>query len=80
MTSLPVKKHLLGLKRIKNREESRLSYLRLDKNENIIGFDKDIIEVFKNQITSDFLTAYPEVASLYKKAAAFWAAKKKMFF
>lgn len=71
MVSLPVKKNILNVKRISNQEESRLPYLRLDKNENTVGFDKDMLEIFKNQITSDFLTSYPEVPSLYKKIADF---------
>lgn len=68
---LPIKKHILNLKRVKNQEESRLPYLRLDKNENTVGFDREMIELFKTQITSDFLTTYPEISSLYKKLADF---------
>lgn len=73
---IPVKKHILNIQRIGN-PELRGSYLRLDKNENIIGFDKDMLEIFKNQITSDFLTAYPELSVLRRKIANFLAVNEK---
>lgn len=70
MAKIPIKEHLLNLKREKNPQEPRDSFLRLDKNENAIGFDRELTEIFKNQITPDFLATYPDIYSLYKKIAS----------
>lgn len=66
---LPVKKHLIDLERTKNPAKSRLGYLRLDKNENTIGFSQEFIDILKKEVNSDFLTAYPEIGSFYQKIA-----------
>lgn len=65
---LPAKKHLKDLQRIQN-PGARAAYLRLDKNENIVGFDKEFVDSLRKEITSDFLTTYPEVHTLYQKIA-----------
>jgi len=65
----PPKKNLLKLDRVPNESLNRDEYLRLDKNENLKGFSKDVIEDIIKSITSDFLTAYPEAEPLYKKLA-----------
>ena len=41
----------------------------MDKNENLKGFSKEIIQDIQKMISSDFLTAYPEVDPLYIKLA-----------
>ena len=66
---MPVKPkgHISRLQRLRNVDEDRSDYLRLDKNENLIGFPDDVIEGFRRQITSDFVTAYPDVGPLYRK-------------
>ena len=66
---LPLKEQLRSLVRIKNSEESRLGYLRLDKNENILPLPAALIKKLRTQISSDFVSAYPEVDVLYKKIA-----------
>ncbi len=66
---LPLKDHLQNLRRIKNTDESRLKYLRLDKNENILPLPPAILKKMQKQITADFLASYPETVSLYKKIA-----------
>ena len=65
---IPVKEHLKDLQRIQN-PVARAGYLRLDKNENIVGFEKELIDILRKEITSDFLTTYPEVNPLYQKIA-----------
>jgi len=67
---LPVKKHLLGIERVRN-PEKRLGkgILRLDKNENTIGFGAEFMDTLRKEVTSDFLSAYPEVDVLYEKIA-----------
>ena len=65
---IPVKEHLKNLQRIQN-PVARAGYLRLDKNEGIIGFEREFIESLRQEITSDFLTTYPELTSLYQKIA-----------
>ena len=65
---IPVKEHLKHLRRTQN-PVARAGYLRLDKNESIIGFEKELVASLRKEITSDFLTAYPEVNTLYQKIA-----------
>jgi len=65
---IPAKKHLGELQRIQN-PMARGGYLRLDKNENIVGFGKEFVARLCKEITSDFLTTYPEVNTLYQKIA-----------
>jgi len=74
--ALPVKEHLLGLKRVRN-PEKRLGegILRLDKNENTVGFPPGFVELLRKEITSDFLSAYPEVDSLYERIATWLGLK-----
>lgn len=69
MAKIPIKTHLIDLERIKNPQEPRGSFLRLDKNENTIDFSKEITELLKSQITPNFLSTYPEIGALYKKIA-----------
>ncbi|MDO8558738.1 MAG: histidinol-phosphate transaminase [bacterium] len=71
MAKIPAKAHLINIQRVKNPQESRGSFLRLDKNENTIDFNKEMTDLFKNQITPDFLAAYPEIDSLYAKIASY---------
>jgi len=66
---LPIKEHLADLERVKNPAATRFGYLRLDKNENTVGFPRKFIEKLKDVIDSDFLTAYPEPGFLYRKIA-----------
>lgn len=65
---IPVKAHLRNLLRIQN-PMARAGCLRLDKNEGIIGFEEEFIESLRQEITSDFLTTYPKVNTLYQKIA-----------
>lgn len=46
--------------------ENRLGYLRMDKNERIVDFDKKIFNQIINSFTSDDLTAYADQTNLYK--------------
>ncbi|MFH1305909.1 MAG: histidinol-phosphate transaminase [Candidatus Omnitrophota bacterium] len=57
------------MERVGNPDLGRLEYLRLDKNEDIIGFPPEFVDALKKEITSDFLSAYPETGSLYRKIA-----------
>lgn len=65
---IPVKEHLKHLQRIQN-PSARAGYLRLDKNESTVGFEKEFVESLRQEITSNFLTTYPEIDSLYPKIA-----------
>ena len=66
---LSPKKHLLELDRVIDKNLDRDKFLRMDKNENLKGFSKEIIQDIQKMISSDFLTAYPEVDPLYIKLA-----------
>ena len=73
---LPAKKHLIDLERVKNFTGTRSGYLRLDKNENITGFPDEFIDMLKREVSSDFLTAYPEVEPLYEKISKWLGCRK----
>ncbi|MBI5077293.1 aminotransferase class I/II-fold pyridoxal phosphate-dependent enzyme [Candidatus Falkowbacteria bacterium] len=66
---LPTKKHLLDLTRVGNPQQSRLEYLRLDKNENLIPMSSEFLDEIKRLISPEFISAYPELDALYKKTA-----------
>ena len=64
---IPPKQHLLQLNRIVDSSLDREQFLRMDKNENLMGFSEDIVQDILKLVTSDFLIAYPEVEPLYQK-------------
>lgn len=68
---LPIREHLNSIERTKNTTHSRLGYLRLDKNENLISVPDAFLSKLRQLITSDFISAYPEVDQLYAKLAKF---------
>ena len=45
--------------------KSRLKYLRLDKNERISNFEKEIFKNIVKKFKSEYLTAYPELEKIY---------------
>lgn len=67
---LPVKEQLIELQRVKNSFQDRRDFLRLDKNESTTGFPPEFIELFKKEITPDFLNTYPQTEQLYAKIAS----------
>ena len=73
---IPVREHLKSLRRVQN-PVARAGYLRLDKNENIVGFEQEFMESLRQEITSDFLTTYPELTSLYPKIARWVGCSKE---
>jgi len=66
---LPVKEHLKKLERVPNPAETRHKFLRLDKNENILGFPPEFMAILRREITPDFVNTYPELDALYEKIA-----------
>ena len=50
-------------------QEGRYQKLRLDKNENTIGFPPDVIRDMLSGISADFIAAYPEPYGLYRRIA-----------
>lgn len=77
MAKIQVKTHLIDIQRVKNPSGGRSSFLRLDKNENTIDFSNELMEIFKNQITPEFLSTYPELDNLYKKIADYLSLKEE---
>ncbi len=71
-TKIPVKEYLKSLERVKNPLGERTKFLRLDKNENTLGFPAGFIKILRREITPDFVNTYPEIESLYEKIAR-WA-------
>ena len=66
---LPVKKHLENLVRVPNSAETRRKFLRLDKNENILGFPSEFMDILYREIDPDFVNTYPALYSLYATLA-----------
>ncbi len=77
---VPPKKHLLELDRVVNKSLGRDGFLRMDKNESLIGFPEKVIQEIRGIITSDFLAAYPEVGPLYSKLAECLNVDRKQVF
>jgi histidinol-phosphate aminotransferase len=50
-------------------QEGRYGKLRLDKNENTVGFPIEVVHEIFSGISPDFLAAYPEPYTLYRKIA-----------
>ena len=78
--SLDVKESLKNLKRVSNADRSRLDYLRLDKNENILSWPAKIRAKLYKELSADFISAYPEVDILYNKLAKRLGVKKENIF
>jgi len=70
------KPNIARLNRHENTALDRADYLRLDKNENIIGFDKEIIDEVLSEVGSHMISAYPMVYKLYEKASRWLGVKK----
>ena len=51
-------------------QEGRYGKLRLDKNESTTGFPPQLLREILDGIPSDFLSAYPEPFTLYRKLAS----------
>ncbi len=66
-----IRTEIQNLVRIKDTFDDRFQYLRLDKNECLISFDEQLLEQFKQNITSQDLSGYPELGSLYFKLSKF---------
>lgn len=47
----------------------RSDFVRLDKNERVESIPEQLINSFKNKISSDLITAYPDASALYAKLA-----------
>lgn len=74
---LPMRAHLNDVVRVTNQAESRFGYLRLDKNENLIKFPEEFVARLRQQVTSEFVSAYPEVGPLYEQLASRLGCKEK---
>lgn len=70
------KPNIARLIRHENSELDRAGYLRLDKNENIIGFDSQAIEEMLSGVDSQTISTYPMVYKLYEKASEWLGVKK----
>lgn len=50
-------------------KKTRLSYLRLDKNERVSRFEKNFFKKIMSKITHEHLTSYPEMEKIYDMIA-----------
>jgi histidinol-phosphate aminotransferase len=66
-----VKKEIKKLVRTNISAERRFDYLRLDKNERLLPFNKKDLKSFKLSISDDDLMGYAEIGNTYNKLAKF---------
>jgi histidinol-phosphate aminotransferase len=58
-----------GVSRLRGEAKTRHGLMRLDKNERVTPFQQDFFDQLMSDITSDHLTAYPEVEPIYERLA-----------
>ena len=68
---------IFNLNRLRDEDTERMNFLRLDKNERLLPFPDDLITQFKERITFDSLSAYYDLAPLYKKLSKSLGVKKE---
>ncbi len=73
----PVKEHLKSLERIQNPVETRTKFLRLDKNESILGFPAEFMDILYREITPDFVNTYPEIGPLGERIAGWVGCRRE---
>lgn len=57
--------------RVQNESFSRLGYIRLDKNENTVGYPKKFVQEMLAGISPEMLSSYPEPFQLHERLARF---------
>ena len=72
------KNWLKKLKRIKPENIDRSKFLRLDKNERVVDFEKSFISYLKKSINTFQLTAYPDIDKIYSLLAKKYKLSKNM--
>ena len=64
-----MKPWLKNLIRFRQENLDRSKYLRLDKNERTVNFEKSFLKYLKNNINTYTLAAYPSVNKIYNLIA-----------
>ena len=72
-----VKPQIQSLIRIKDNLDERYDYLRLDKNERLLPFTDSQLADFKHRITSEGISGYAELGSVYRKLAQYLGVKEE---
>ena len=70
------KDYLKKIFRLRGSGKSRENYLRLEKNERVVNFEKYFIKHLKNKISSYHLTSYPELEKVYLNLAKYLGVSK----
>lgn len=66
-----IKEEIRSLIRVRDMSEKRFGMLRMDRNERTLDFNDDIMTQIRGNITSEMLTKYPEIETLYIKMAKY---------
>ncbi len=74
------KKHLLDLDRLPNASLNRSDYLRLDKNENVIGFPESVLQDIRRMLSNNLISFYPDVTPLYEELAKYLSVKPNQIY
>ena len=75
-----IRPEIRNLVRIKDTSEDRFEYLRLDKNECLQPFDEVLLNAFKNSITFEDISGYPELDPLYRALARYVGVSEEQLF
>lgn len=70
------KPSVLGITRVAN-DEGRIKFLCLDKNESLDMVSSGFLKRFKNKITDELVSIYPEIDKVKKKVAEYACLPKK---
>lgn len=66
-----IKEEIGSLIRVRDMSEKRFGMLRMDRNERTSDFNDDILTKIRENITSEMITKYPEIETLYIKMAKY---------
>lgn len=66
-----IKRRILNLNRFPRKSGSRRNYLRLDKNEGLVKWQRPALKWIFDSIASDEISMYPQAEALYRKLAKY---------
>ena len=72
--------HFNRVKRLQPSSENRAKLIRLDKNERVSKLPQTFLKLFKNQLTSEKFSTYPEIFSFYESLSKIHKKNKNCFF
>jgi len=75
--TISAKPTLESLERTPRNQGERMGKLRLDKNENTVGIDKDVMKKILSDLSPELIASYPESGVLYRKLSDYLNLKEE---